>query len=76
MAERPTDHVPHWSSTASTTTTPSTSGFRSRMTSPHPLLEDARLDREPPSVIKSDAIGRLLVVCAFANAARDWVAGD
>jgi hypothetical protein len=63
-----------------------------------PLLEHARLDREPPSVVEhvqdaigwlaraivnldqdsadtsaalSDAIGRLLVVCAFANAAGD-----
>jgi hypothetical protein len=35
MAEPLTDYVPHWSSTANTTTTPSTSGFRSRRTSPH-----------------------------------------
>ena len=68
-----------------------------------PLLEHARLDREPPSVVEyvqdaigwlaraiisldqdsadtpatlSDAIGRLLVVCAFANAARDRRADD
>jgi hypothetical protein len=68
-----------------------------------PLLEAARLEREPPSLVEhvqdavgwlaratinldqdsadspaalSDAIGRLLVVCAFANAARDRQADD
>jgi hypothetical protein len=63
-----------------------------------PLLESARLDREPPSLVQhtqeavhwlasavisldqesretpealADALGRLLTVCAFADAARD-----
>ncbi len=63
-----------------------------------PLLESARLDREPPSVVQhaqeavhwlasavinldqdsaetpaalADAVGRLLIVCVFADAARD-----